>query len=72
MLFEAVVVRTAKEIRRPDGSHIKFDDNSAVMINSKVNRWDQNFWTCGERIEGKKLYEDYFTGPRGSLIELIS
>ncbi|RMG13163.1 MAG: 50S ribosomal protein L14 [Deltaproteobacteria bacterium] len=29
----AVVVRTAKEIRRPDGSYIKFDDNSAVLIN---------------------------------------
>ena len=29
----AVVVRTAKEIRRDDGSYIKFDDNSAVLIN---------------------------------------
>ncbi len=29
----AVVVRTAKEIRREDGSYIKFDDNSAVLIN---------------------------------------
>ncbi|MDY6971641.1 MAG: 50S ribosomal protein L14 [Thermodesulfobacteriota bacterium] len=28
----AVIVRTAKEIRRPDGSYIKFDDNSAVLI----------------------------------------
>ncbi len=28
----AVVVRTKKEIRRPDGSHIKFDVNSAVLI----------------------------------------
>ncbi|MDY6854823.1 MAG: 50S ribosomal protein L14 [Thermodesulfobacteriota bacterium] len=30
---KAVVVRTAKEIRRKDGSYIKFDDNSAVLIN---------------------------------------
>jgi large subunit ribosomal protein L14 len=29
----AVVVRTRKEIRRPDGSYIKFDINSAVLIN---------------------------------------
>lgn len=29
----AVVVRTKKEIRRPDGSYIKFDVNSAVLIN---------------------------------------
>jgi len=28
-----VVVRTVKETRRPDGSYIKFDDNSAVLIN---------------------------------------
>jgi len=28
----AVVVRTKKEIRRPDGSYIRFDDNSAVLI----------------------------------------
>ena len=28
----AVVVRTAKEVRRPDGSYIKFDENSAVII----------------------------------------
>ena len=32
-LKRAVVVRTKKEIRRPDGSHIKFDVNSAVIIN---------------------------------------
>lgn len=28
----AVVVRTAKEVRRPDGSTIKFDNNAAVLI----------------------------------------
>ena len=29
----AVVVRTTKEMGRPDGSYIRFDDNSAVLIN---------------------------------------
>jgi large subunit ribosomal protein L14 len=29
----AVIVRTTKEVRRPDGSYIKFDANSAVLIN---------------------------------------
>jgi len=29
----AVIVRTPKEVRRPDGSYIKFDVNSAVLIN---------------------------------------
>lgn len=32
-VLKAVVVRTKKEIRRPDGSFIRFDDNSAVVIN---------------------------------------
>ena len=30
---KAVVVRVKKEIRRPDGSYIRFDDNAAVMLN---------------------------------------
>ena len=29
----AVVVRTVKEIRRPDGSYIRFDDNACVLLN---------------------------------------
>ena len=29
----AVIVRTAKELARPDGSYIRFDSNSAVLIN---------------------------------------
>ena len=33
---KAVVVRTAREIRRPDGSYIKFDGNSAVLINKEL------------------------------------
>jgi len=31
----AVVVRTAKEIGRPDGSYIRFDENSAVLVNAQ-------------------------------------
>ena len=34
-VIRAVVVRTKKEIRRQDGSYIKFDDNAAVVINDK-------------------------------------
>jgi large subunit ribosomal protein L14 len=34
-VLKAVVVRTKKEIRRPDGSYIRFDDNSAVLINAQ-------------------------------------
>jgi large subunit ribosomal protein L14 len=36
-VVRAVVVRTAKEYGRPDGSHIRFDDNAAVIINVQNN-----------------------------------
>jgi large subunit ribosomal protein L14 len=42
---KAVIVRTAKEVRRPDGSYIKFDDNSVVLI-------DQAGEPVGTRIFG--------------------
>jgi len=42
---KAVVVRTRKEIRRKDGSYIRFDDNAAVLI-------DENFEPMGTRIFG--------------------
>ena len=34
-VVKAVIVRTAKEIRRSDGSYIKFDRNAAVILDSK-------------------------------------
>jgi len=33
-IMKAVVVRTRRENRRPDGSYIRFDENSAVMLNN--------------------------------------
>ncbi|MFP3998800.1 MAG: 50S ribosomal protein L14 [Desulfobacterales bacterium] len=44
-VVKAVVVRTKKEIRRDDGSYIRFDENSAVLIN-------QNREPIGTRIFG--------------------
>ena len=35
-IYSAVVVRTAKGIRRGDGSLIKFDGNAAVLLNTKL------------------------------------
>jgi large subunit ribosomal protein L14 len=32
---KAVIVRTAKEIGRPDGSYIRFDNNSAVLVDNQ-------------------------------------
>jgi large subunit ribosomal protein L14 len=34
-VMKAVIVRTAKEVGRPDGSYIKFDTNSAVLIDNQ-------------------------------------
>ncbi len=34
-VMHAVIVRTAKEIGRPDGSYIRFDNNSAVLIDNQ-------------------------------------
>src|SRR5580765_3070453 len=33
---KAVVVRTKKEVLRPDGSYIRFDDNAAVLLNNNM------------------------------------
>ncbi|QED28783.1 50S ribosomal protein L14 [Microvenator marinus] len=41
----AVIVRTAKELARPDGTYIRFDDNAAVLI-------DNNNQPVGTRIFG--------------------
>lgn len=35
-VHRAVVVRTRRSVRRPDGSCIRFDDNSAVLINNQL------------------------------------
>ena len=36
-VVKAVIVRTAKEFGRPDGSYIKFDDNAAVILTDRLN-----------------------------------
>jgi large subunit ribosomal protein L14 len=36
-VVKAVVVRTAKQYGRPDGSYIRFDDNAAVILTDKQN-----------------------------------
>jgi large subunit ribosomal protein L14 len=35
-IYSAVVVRTAKGVRRPDGSLVRFDNNAAVLLNNKL------------------------------------
>ncbi len=36
-VVQAVIVRTRKEVRRADGSYVRFDDNGAVIINEQMN-----------------------------------
>src|ERR1700722_6544863 len=35
-VMKAVVVRTKREVSRPDGSYIRFDDNAAVLLNNNL------------------------------------
>jgi large subunit ribosomal protein L14 len=56
-VVRAVVVRTRKERRRPDGSYVKFDDNAAVLI-------DNSGQPLGTRVFGpvaRELRERAFT-----------
>jgi large subunit ribosomal protein L14 len=56
-VVKAVVVRTAKAYRRPDGSYIRFDDNAAVILTDQNN-------PRGTRIFGpvaRELREREFT-----------
>ena len=34
VVSKAIIVRTKKEVRRPDGSYIRFDDNACVLLNA--------------------------------------
>ena len=41
---KAVVVRTKKEVRRPDGSYIRFDDNACVLLNNPACPLPVTIW----------------------------
>ena len=49
-VYNAVVVRTAKGVRRPDGSLVRFDGNAAVLLNNKLE-------PIGTRIFGPVVRE---------------
>jgi large subunit ribosomal protein L14 len=54
---KAVIVRTSKEVRRPDGTYIRFEDNAAVIIDDKGE-------PKGTRIFGpvaRELRDHHFT-----------
>ncbi len=65
-IVHAVVVRTKKEIRRPDGSYIKFDENAAVIIDATGQPAGDAYLRPGRaRAARPSLHEDRLAGARG-------
>ena len=61
---KAVVVRTARECRRADGSYIKFDDNSAVLINAQLEPVGTRiFGPVARELRGKKFMKIISLAP---------
>ena len=58
-VVKCVVVRTAKETRRPDGSYIRFDENAAVLINDQQQpRGTRIFGPGGTRAARQEVHAD--------------
>jgi len=63
-VVKAVVVRTAKETRRPDGSYIKFDENAAVIIkNDGEPKGTRIFGPVGRELRDKKFMKIISLAP---------
>ncbi|MBI3994676.1 MAG: 50S ribosomal protein L14 [Nitrospirae bacterium] len=61
---KAVVVRTAKEIRREDGSYIRFDRNAAVLINAQGEPVGTRiFGPVARELRGKKFMKIISLAP---------
>ena len=55
-VVKAVIVRTRKERRRPDGSYIRFDENAAVLINDADEpRGTRIFGPVGRELRDKRF-----------------
>jgi large subunit ribosomal protein L14 len=57
---KAVVVRTKKEIKRPDGSYIRFDDNAVVLLNTT------------EELRGTRIFGPVARELREKFMKIIS
>ena len=64
-VVKAVVVRTVKETRRPDGSYIKFDENAAVIIKNKDGepRGTRIFGPVGRELRDKRFMKIISLAP---------
>tara|TARA_B100000700_G_C15044366_1_gene857112 strand:+ start:1379 stop:1747 length:369 start_codon:yes stop_codon:yes gene_type:complete len=55
-VVRAVIVRTSKEVRRPDGSYIRFDDNACVIIGDDENpRGTRIFGPVARELRNKQF-----------------
>jgi large subunit ribosomal protein L14 len=55
-VVRAIIVRTSKTIRRPDGMYIRFDDNAAVIVNMENNpRGTRVFGPVAREIRDKNF-----------------
>ncbi|MDY6122359.1 MAG: 50S ribosomal protein L14 [Porphyromonas sp.] len=53
---KAIIVRTKKEIRRPDGSYIRFDDNACVLLNNAGDmRGSRIFGPVARELRAKNM-----------------
>jgi large subunit ribosomal protein L14 len=63
-VVRAVVVRTTKERRRPDGSYIRFDDNAVVIINEQKNpRGTRIFGPVARELREKRFMKIISLAP---------
>jgi len=63
-VVKAVVVRTKKEMRRPDGSYIKFDENAAVIIDAQGNpRGTRIFGPVARELRDRKYMKIVSLAP---------
>jgi len=53
-VVKAVIVRTSKEVRRKDGSYVRFDDNACVIVDDNNNpRWTRIFGPVARELRAK-------------------
>ena len=63
-VVRAVIVRTSKEIGRPDGSYIRFDENAAVLINNQGNpRGTRNFGPVARELRDRNYMKIVSLAP---------
>jgi large subunit ribosomal protein L14 len=63
-VVKAVIVRTVKSTRRPDGSYIKFDENAAVILkNDGDPRGTRIFGPVGRELRDKKFMKIISLAP---------